>query len=54
MIFPISSDLHTQRYGAFCMETQNLPGAIKYSEFPSPFLLPGDKYQHETIYRLTW
>jgi aldose 1-epimerase len=52
--YPISSDLHTQRYGAFCMETQNLPGAIKYSEFPSPFLLPGDKYQHETIYRLTW
>lgn len=52
--YPIRSSLHTQRYGALCMETQNLPGGVKYSEFPSPFLLPGDKYQHETIYRLTW
>lgn len=52
--YPISSSLHAQRYGAFCMETQNLPGAVKYPQFPSPFLLPGDKYQHETIYRLTW
>lgn len=52
--YPISSGLRTQRYGAFCMETQNLPGAVNYSQFPSPFLLPGDKYQHETIYRLIW
>lgn len=52
--YPISSGLHTQRYGAFCMETQNLPGAVKYPHFPSPFLLPGNNYQHETIYRLIW
>ena len=52
--YPISSGLHTQRYGAFCMETQNFPGAVKSSEFPSPFLLPGNNYQHETIYRLIW
>ncbi len=52
--YPISSGLHTKRHGAFCMETQNLPGAVKYPQFPSPFLLPGDKYQHETIYRLIW
>jgi aldose 1-epimerase len=52
--YPIGSDLHTERYGAFCMETQNLPGAVKYPQFPSPFLLPGDRYQHETIYRLIW
>lgn len=52
--YPISSGLHTKRYGAFCMETQNLPGAVKYPQFPSPFLLPGDSYQHETIYRLIW
>lgn len=50
--YPISSNLRTQRCGAFCMETQNLPGAVKYPQFPSPFLLPGDVYQHETIYRL--
>lgn len=50
--YPISSGLHTQRYGAFCMETQNLPGSVKYPQFPSPFLLPGDRYRHETIYRL--
>ncbi|MEN9916984.1 MAG: Aldose 1-epimerase precursor [Pseudomonadota bacterium] len=52
--YPISSGLHTQRYGAFCMETQNLPGAVIYPKFPSPFLLPGNNYQHETIYRLIW
>lgn len=52
--YPISSDLRTKQHGAFCMETQNLPGAVKYSQFPSPFLLPGDRYQHETIYHLTW
>jgi aldose 1-epimerase len=52
--YPISSGLQTQRYGAFCMETQNLPGAVKYPQFPSPFLLPGDVYQHETIYQLIW
>lgn len=50
--YPISATLRTQRYGAFCMETQNLPGAVKYPPFPSPFLLPGDRYQHQTIYRL--
>ncbi|MEN9449518.1 MAG: aldose 1-epimerase [Pseudomonadota bacterium] len=52
--YPISCGLHTKRHGAFCMETQNLPGAVKYPQFPSPFLLPGDKYQHETSYRLIW
>ncbi|WP_342147453.1 aldose epimerase family protein [Rickettsiella endosymbiont of Aleochara curtula] len=52
--YPISSGLQTQRYGAFCMETQNFPGAVKYSQFPSPFLLPGNVYQHETIYQLIW
>ena len=35
--YPISSSLHTQRYGAFCMETQNFPGAVKYPKFPRLF-----------------
>lgn len=52
--YPIGAGLRTQRYGAFCMETQNLPGAVNYPKFPSPFLLPGDRYQHESIYRLIW
>lgn len=52
--YPISAGLFTQRYGAFCMETQNLPGAVNYRNFPSPFLSPDEKYQHETIYRLIW
>ncbi|MDQ8039442.1 MAG: aldose epimerase family protein [Rickettsiella sp.] len=52
--YPISGGVSTERYGAFCMETQNLPGAVNYSQFPSPFLLPGDLYYHETIYRLIW
>ncbi|WP_010597840.1 aldose epimerase family protein [Rickettsiella massiliensis] len=43
-----------QRYGAFCMETQNLPGAVHYAHFPSPFLLPENQYVHETLYRLIW
>lgn len=52
--YPISGGLTTQRYGAFCMETQNFPGAVNYPQFPSPFLLPGERYYHETIYRLIW
>ncbi|MES2142093.1 MAG: aldose epimerase family protein [Pseudomonadota bacterium] len=52
--YPISGGLTTQRFGAFCMETQNLPGAVHYPQFPSPFLLPGELYHHETIYRLIW
>lgn len=52
--YPISSGLNTQRYGGFCMETQNFPGAVNFVQFPSPFLLPGDIYQHETVYRLIW
>lgn len=52
--YPISGGLTTQRYGGFCMETQNFPGAVHYPQFPSPFLLPGDQYHHETIYRLIW
>lgn len=52
--YPISSGFFTQRYGGFCMETQNFPGAVHYAQFPSPFLLPGDLYQHETTYRLVW
>jgi aldose 1-epimerase len=52
--YPIGQGRTTQRYGGFCMETQNLPGAVHYSQFPSPFLLPGDRYHHETIYQLVW
>ncbi|MFZ0219089.1 MAG: aldose epimerase family protein [Candidatus Aquirickettsiella sp.] len=52
--YPINSGLRTQRYGAFCMEAQNFPGAVKFPQFPSPFLLPGNRYQHTTIYRLIW
>jgi aldose 1-epimerase len=52
--YPIAGGLTTQKYGGFCMETQNLPGAVKYSQFPSPFLAPGNLYHHETVYRLIW
>jgi len=50
----IADGLMTQKYGGFCMETQNLPGAVKYAQFPSPFLAPGELYHHETCYRLIW
>lgn len=53
-LYPIAGGRTTQQYGGFCMETQNLPGAVHYSQFPSPFLLPENHYHHETIYKLMW
>ncbi len=40
-----------QKYGAFCLETQNFPDAPHHTNFPSPVLRPGEKYKHKTIYK---
>ena len=37
--------------GAICFETQLFPDCTNYSQFPSPFVKAGTKYETETIYR---
>ena len=43
---------HYPPYGGFCIETQNYPNAVNQLNFPSPLLLPNERYQERTIYRL--
>uniref|UniRef100_A0AC35G1H6 Galactose mutarotase n=1 Tax=Panagrolaimus sp. PS1159 TaxID=55785 RepID=A0AC35G1H6_9BILA len=47
----ISNGKFTQKHGGFCLETQNFPDGPNHSNFPNPFLKPGEKYHHETIYK---
>jgi Galactose mutarotase and related enzymes len=35
----------------FCLETQHYPDAVNLSQFPSPFYMPGQKFESETIFR---
>ena len=39
---------------AVCLETQNIPDAINHPHFPSPILLPNQKYHEQSIYRFKW
>lgn len=39
------------KHGALCLETQYYPDSPNQPSFPSPTLLPGQKYDHTTIYR---
>ncbi|MDP4134002.1 MAG: aldose epimerase family protein, partial [Bacillota bacterium] len=39
-----------KKHDAFCLETQVFPNAMKYSQFPSPILKKGDKYDTTTEY----
>lgn len=39
------------KYWGFCLESQNWPDAINQSNFPSPILKPGEKYEHLIEYR---
>ena len=39
------------RRSAVCLETQYFPDALNHSEFPSPILRKGEKYDHTTVYR---
>uniref|UniRef100_A0A1I8PV53 Aldose 1-epimerase n=1 Tax=Stomoxys calcitrans TaxID=35570 RepID=A0A1I8PV53_STOCA len=39
------------KLGAFCLETQKYPDAVNHANFPSIILNPGEKYNHEVIYK---
>ncbi len=39
--------------GGLCLETQHFPDSPNQPEFPSTLLLPGQRYESETIYRFT-
>jgi len=39
------------KHWGFCLESQNWPDAINKSNFPSPILNPGEKYEHLIEYR---
>jgi aldose 1-epimerase len=43
-----------QKYGAFCLETQNYPNAVNEPGFPSCVLMPGSDYDHTTVYKFSW
>ncbi|XP_062503436.1 galactose mutarotase-like isoform X2 [Corticium candelabrum] len=43
-----------QKYGGFCLETQNYPDAINQPAFPTCVLLPGSQYDHVTTYKFSW
>lgn len=37
-------------HGGICLETQQFPDAVHHSNFPSPILKPGVRYQSTTLY----
>ncbi|XP_055914278.1 galactose mutarotase [Eupeodes corollae] len=39
------------RQGAFCFETQGYPDAVNHANFPNVILNPGEKYEHNVIYK---
>lgn len=49
--YPIAGQRRTSQYGGFCFETQNFPDAVNHPNFPTPFLLPEQTYQHETVFK---
>lgn len=44
--------VYNQR-NAFCLETQYFPNSINCSNFESPILKAGEKYNHKTIYKFS-
>lgn len=42
-----------QKRSGFCLETQHFPDSPNKSQFPSPVLSPGERYQSTTIYRFS-
>jgi aldose 1-epimerase len=41
------------KHGAFCLETQDFPGAPHHPNFPSIILRPGERYQQFGIFRFS-
>ncbi len=39
-----------RKQGGFCLETQHFPDSPNRPEFPDSILLPGDVYEHETVW----
>jgi aldose 1-epimerase len=44
-----SGHVYRHRYG-LCLETQHFPDSPNHSNFPSPILRPGDRYQSKTVF----
>ncbi|MFN4190307.1 MAG: aldose epimerase family protein [Pseudothermotoga sp.] len=40
-------------YAGVCLETQNFPDAPNHKNFPSALLLPGQLYNHRTVYKFS-
>ncbi len=38
------------KYAGFCLETQMFPDSPNKPNFPSPFIMPGEVWEHETVY----
>lgn len=43
-----------EKNGAFCLETQHAPDAPNHPAFDSPILRPGETFQSETVYRVSF
>jgi aldose 1-epimerase len=44
-----SGHVYQRRYG-LCLETQHFPDSPNHSNFPSPILRPGERYQSKTVF----
>ncbi|MES2217488.1 MAG: aldose epimerase family protein [Pseudomonadota bacterium] len=49
--YRIAESRRTNRWGAFCLETQGLPDAVNHRLFPSIILEPEQVYRHTTSYK---
>jgi aldose 1-epimerase len=52
--YVIAGNKTINKYSALCLETQGFPDAVNHPNFVSPFLLPDQIYQHETVYKLNF
>lgn len=50
--YQIANNRKITQNSGFCLETQGFPDAVNHPNFPSPFLLPGEVYQRETVYKI--
>ncbi len=41
------------KYAGFCLETQMFPDSPNKPQFPSPFIEPGEIWEHETVYNFS-
>lgn len=42
------------KFAGVCLETQNFPDAPNHKNFPSALLLPGELYNHKTVYKFSF